>query len=422
MPGKARVLVVGTTADYIDWIRNSYPEQALFLTAPHVRHQAEEPCPAPAEEILCSLDDYGQCRQLLDQHLKRCGFSLDGVACFDCESMQLAARLARHYQLPYPSVSAVNNCHNKDLAKRLWRSHGLQTPRARAVGTRAEAVAFFQELGSACVLKPICGSGSEFVYYCDSRRSCEQNFELIRQGLLRRRTDPLYRHLPVDGPQIVAEEYIAGDEYSCDFLLADQRAEIIRLTRKIITSNLAFGTARGYLLTPTLPPAMGSIDRLHDLLSRSAAALGLERAICMLDFMVCQGRIVLLELAPRPGGDCLPFLLRRGCDLDMLRLFLDFCRQKPLQWKSFSDSRVFLAMRLHADKGGILKKIDRQYLEQDTRVKEIHLTRKPGHRIKMPPDDYDSWLLGHVIFEPDKGLPLDLQCQAMRDKLAMEIE
>jgi biotin carboxylase len=422
VPGKTHVLVVGTTADYIDWIRNSYPEQALFLTEPHVRRQAKEPCPSPTEEILCSLDDDSHCRQLLDQHLKRYGFSLDGVACFDCESMELAARLARHYQLPYPSVAAVNNCHSKDVAKRLWRSHHLQTPKARAVGTREEAVAFFEELGSACVLKPICGSGSEFVYYCDSPRSCGQNFELIRQGLARRRNDPLYKHLPVDGPQILVEEYIAGDEYSCDFLLENQSAQIIRLTRKIVSSDSAFGTARGYLLTSAVPAPIGSIDRLHDVLYRSATALGLARAICMLDFMIFEGRVVLLELAPRPGGDCLPFLLRRGCDLDILKLFLDFCRQRPLQWKPFSDSRAFLAMRLHADRSGILRKIDRQRLEQDARVREIHLTRQPGHRIKMPPQDYDSWLLGHIIFEPDVADTVEAQCLALLDKLIVEVE
>jgi hypothetical protein len=142
----------------------------------------------------------------------------------------------------------------------------------------------------------------------------------------------------------------------------------------------------------------------------------------MLDFMVCEGRIVLLELAPRPGGDCLPFLLRRSRGLDILKLFMDFSRRQPLRLNHSSDSRAFIGLRLHARQSGILKKIDANRLQQDSRVHEIHLIRKPGHSIKLPPDDYDSWLLGHIIFEPDAVGEVAAQCHELLEKLSLEIE
>jgi len=55
VPVEPKVLVVGTTADYIDWIQKSCPGRALFLTEPGVRRQAEEPCPLPGEEILSNF-------------------------------------------------------------------------------------------------------------------------------------------------------------------------------------------------------------------------------------------------------------------------------------------------------------------------------------------------------------------------------
>jgi biotin carboxylase len=421
VPVEPKVLVVGTTADYIDWIQKSCPGQALFLTEPGVRRQAEEPCPLPGEEILSNLDDFSRCRQELQRYLDRYDIRLNGVACFDCESMELAAVLARHYELPYPSVTAVNNCRNKYLTKDLWQSQQLPTPKARRIRSQAEAAAFFNELGKACVLKPLTGSGSEFVFYCDSAQACEHSFYKIQQGLDRCRANRLYRRRAGDEPQIVAEEFIEGDEYSCDFILENGQAEIIRLTRKMVSSDRAFGTALGYLLPGVLPRQI-SEDQLRQTAYRSATALGLDRAVCMLDFMIDQGRVVLLELAPRPGGDCLPFLLRRSRGLDVLKLFLDFCQQRPLELTPIHDSRALLAMRLHAGKSGILKKIDKQHLQQDPRVKEIYLTRKPGHPIKMPPEDYDSWLLGHVIFEPDQSVEVQLQCQALLDRLIVEIE
>jgi len=140
-----------------------------------------------------------------------------------------------------------------------------------------------------------------------------------------------------------------------------------------------------------------------------------------LDFVIHEGQIVLLELAPRPGGDCLPFLLRRCWDLDPLTLFLDFCQQRPVCLEKPAHTDLCLGLRLHARQGGILKSVDANRLKQDPRVCEIHLIRKPGHVITMPPDDYDSWLLGHIIVAPVTNVELETQCQSLIEKIFVEI-
>jgi biotin carboxylase len=416
-----RVLVVGTTSDYIDWIRHSCPDRALFLTEPAARRQAQEPCPSPAEEILCDLSDYDRVQYLLERHLLEQKMHPGGIVSYDCESMELAAVLARQYGLPYPSVQAVKNCRDKYLSKTLWQKQGLHTPRNRLVKSAHEAATFSREIGAACVLKPLSGSGSELIFRCDSAHECEQGFLKIQGGLQQRQAQRLYQAFSADDSAILAEECVNGLEYSCDFVIEDGRVEVIRLTRKILSPWKPFGTALGYFLPATLPDEIDEL-RLLQTLYRSAAALGLERAVCMLDFMVCNGRIVLLELAPRPGGDCLPFLLRRSRELDILKLFMDFSQRQPLRLNHSSDLRSFIGLRLHARRSGIIKKIDAHRLQQDARVQEIHLIRKPGHLIKLPPDDYDSWLLGHIIFEPDAVGEAESQCHELLEKLTLEID
>jgi hypothetical protein len=53
---------------------------------------------------------------------------------------------------------------------------------------------------------------------------------------------------------------------------------------------------------------------------------------------------------------------------------------------------------------------------------EIGLTRRPGHRIKMPPEDYDSWCLGHIIFEPHADTEMEEQCRAILDRITIEVD
>lgn len=141
--GNTKALVVGTTTDYIEWIRKSIPERALFLTDPAVRRRSEEPNPSPGEEILCDLSDYDRVLDTLPRYLSSKGLCPGDVACFDCESMELAALLARKFSLPYPSVQSVNSCRNKFLSKTLWERHKLLCPSARVIGSAADAVHLF---------------------------------------------------------------------------------------------------------------------------------------------------------------------------------------------------------------------------------------------------------------------------------------
>ena len=421
VPISTKVLVVGTTPDYIDWIRRRCPDRALFLTDPAARRQAVEPSPPPVEEVLCNLSDYYKVRQVLHHHLRHENIRLDGVACYDCESMELAAVLAQEFSLPHPSVQAVNNCRNKYLTKTLWARHSLVTARVRQIRSATEAVHFHQDLGGPCVLKPLGGSGSELIFRCDSERDCKQYFAKIVDGLRQRRNNRLYRSFRTSDPVILAEEFVLGEEYSCDFVIENGRVEVIRLTRKILSSRGPFGTASGYLLVGPLPEEIKEFD-FRETLCQSAAVLGINRAICMLDFMVCENRIVLLELSPRPGGDCLPSLLRCCLNLDVITLYLDFCQQRPWRLQKPANSNPCLGLRLHAERSGSLKKVDTRQLQHDSRVREIHLTRQPGHQIKMPPDDYDSWLLGHIIFDPDVDTAPEAQCRTLLEKLVVEVE
>jgi biotin carboxylase len=419
MSSNVKVLVVGTTPEYIDWIRQRWPGRALFLTDPQVRRLAAEPKPSPDEELCLNLADFDQVRETLERHLVQSGLSLNGIAAFDCESMKLAAALAQDYHVPYPSPEAVDNCRDKFRTKDLWRRQGLPCPRTRMIRSETDAIQFFKELGRPLVLKPRSGSGSELIFLGDSEEAVGKAFHEIFNGLRQRRTQRLYRH-PAGITWIIAEEFIEGEEYSCDFLAQGEELKIIRLSRKMLASDGPLGTARGYILPAALPVGV-DLERFRRLVFDAARSVGLERTLGMLDFLVRDGEVFLLEIAPRPGGDCLPFLLRRAWNLDTLGLNLDLAQNLPLELPSGNGGRVYVGLRLHASHGGVLKKIDPGPLLEDKRVLEVRLMREPGHLIQMPPADYDSWYLGHALVRPDENGDLSAQCQEILHRLIVDI-
>ncbi len=415
-----RLLVVGTTSDYIDWIRRACPQRALFITDPGIRSKAREPDPAPDEEVLCELDDNARALEAVKRHLDYWGIRVDGIACFDCESMALAALLARDFSAAFVSLSAVNNYRNKLVSKELWQKTHIDCPIAAPVCNVEDAIDFLSTLKRGCVLKPLSGSGSELVFHCKDEKECRLAFSIIQDGLRQRKDHRLYKGVSNDSPPIMVEEFVGGSEFSCDFFIDGEAMTLIRLTKKISSSFGPFGTTMGYVLVDALPNGI-DIDIFRRHLARAAGALGIKKSICMADFIVRGRDIILLEMATRPGGDCLPALIRNALQLDIIALTLDVAQNRPLCIGSFRPPQPFVGLRIHAKHGGTFGRIDCGLLKKDARIKEIHVLRHPGDIIRMPPEDYDSFVLGNIIFTPKNTTDPSGDCRRLLDMLTVEI-
>ncbi|MBU4318285.1 MAG: ATP-grasp domain-containing protein [Proteobacteria bacterium] len=416
MYGKNKVLVVGTTSDYVHWIRNSKPERALFLTERSVRKSAKEPAPDSVEEILFNLKDLNEARLVLSRHIHQEGLCLEGITSFDCEAMPLAASLAKEMGLSYASPEAVALCQDKFHSKRIWMELGISSPVAGLMESEEEVVSFFRKTGKPCVLKPKNGTGSEFIFICRTETECRENFQKIIHGLNLKKNHPMYAGLFSSRAMVTAEVFMEGEEFSCDFILEEAGLEVVRICRKWISHDPFVGTAMGYVL---LGADQADVDMgaLSQTLEAGARSLGLTRALCMADFILVAGKPVLLEMAPRAGGDCIPFLLKKARGLDILGLSMDFAAGKPVKWTTGAET--FAGLRLHADRKGVLKKMDIEEAKKDPRVLEIHLTKSPGHVVQMPPEDYDSRHLGHILFKPDKNVDMVLQFRDLRSKIGV---
>lgn len=423
-----RVLVVGTTADYIDIIRRRFPGRALFLTEPKERRRPSPyGLPGPGEEVLFDLSDFRGAGDALARHLERRGIELSGIACFDCESLALAAELAGRYSLLFPSPEAVAASRNKFTSKKLWREAGIPCPRVQLVRNPEDAVGFLRKIRRPVVLKPLTGSGSEFVFLCREEKDCRRAFATMRQRLRDHPDRRMYGTCEAGGENVdsrrtfVAEEYLEGEEYSCDILLREDGLKLIRVAGKIFYPEEAFGTVLAYVLPSSLPAQIDP-SRFRSQLLRASRALGLERSICMLDFIVNGGEVLFLELTPRPGGDCLPALERLSSGFDMLGFALDVADGRPLKIPAGKQWRRLVGLQILAECPGVIRKIDTGALRADPRVLGCSIEAGTGYRVLVPPENYDSRRLGHVIFRPEENREIGEQCRELAGMIRIEME
>lgn len=417
MPSKACTLVVGTTGDYILWISQHRPQDVLFLTDAQVRKAAQEKAPQGDREVLADLVDHPSVIKQLARHLDKWDQFLVSVVCFDDESLALAAVLAKAANLPFTSEESVRNCRNKLQSKILWQKSGISCPAFIRL-PMTEIDNFDAQVPFPCIAKPLTGSGSELVFRCDDRQELTNALNYLRAGLKSRSRHRMYATEVAD---ILIEEYVQGDELSCDFAISGDQVEIIRTAGKVIaTQGMIAGTAQGYFIPANLPKNIDILS-LKNALRGAAQALNIDHVVCMADFIIRNDQIVFLELSPRPGGDCLPDLLRQSADMDILQTTINFSLHgrteiDPKPWKPVA------ALRLHADCAGTLRAVDTHSLRLDSRVKDIKIHKKRGDKITLPPNDYNSWLIGHVIFEPRAGESLPLQIEQLRQKINIVME
>ncbi|MBF0201362.1 MAG: ATP-grasp domain-containing protein [Desulfamplus sp.] len=493
MTKQSKILVVGTTSDYIHLLGKKAPGELLFVTDYHIRRIAREPAPLEWEEILCDLrssqglreqhsgepysreqhsrepysrepysgeqhsgeqhsreqhsgEQYSKepyppenipreekVAELVLGHLKKYGMTLSGIVCFDCESMPLTAELALRLGLKgYPSPRVIQSCRDKSITRRIWQAQGIDTPEARCITSEREAGDFFLEKRVPCVLKPLDGSGSERVFRCTDTESCKDAYTAITS---------LQK-----GADVIIETWVEGTEYSCDVIIgpgmgddpysrdvitgsgteddptAGPRAAIpIRFTRKIHSPLPFFGTTMAYELID-FPRGNISKKSFLALLGRAARALGITRGICMIDFIVTENGVSLLEMTPRPGGDCLPWLIQKGMKVDILKLALDMAGDPDIPFHAPTSFSPLVGLRIHAPRPGILKGVDTSAVMEDPRVREVLIRQEKGRTITLPPMDYDSWNLGHIIFKPSGLVSCESQCLALLSKLKIEME
>ncbi|GAB6097636.1 hypothetical protein JCM14469_38900 [Desulfatiferula olefinivorans] len=402
-----RVLVVLTTSDYIDLLDRAAPGRLLFMTFHAVRRDALEPAPSPEDEVLVDPGCPETAVIRLKQHLGAHGLALSGLVCYDCESMDLAARIAQVMGLSYPSPESIRACRDKSRTAALWQAHKVPCPRSETVCSPRQVRNFFETVRGPCVLKPVDGSGSEHVFRCADEAEGRRALDLIAAS--------------PRSHGVLMQECVDGVEYSCDFIVDGEKTAVVRVARKIHEPDAPFGTIMAYELIEWLP---APIDRneFTALLGRAARSLGITRAICMVDFIIRDGAPVFLELAPRPGGDCLPWLIRRALGLDMLTLAVDVAEQGISAFVSPPPCSAHVGLRIHAHRSGVLKGIDPRRLREDPRVIDVFFKHPAGHTIVLPPDDYDSWNLGHIVFTPRGPDEPARQCRDLLSLLTIEID
>jgi len=421
------VLIVGTTPDYVVKLYEGYSGSLLFLTDRRFQQDPLLKKLSPSSLIFAPLQNPEvACRRTHD-FLKARAAALAGIACFDCDSLLLASRLGSELGQRFPDWETVVRCRSKFESKKTWTGRGVASPTASIASSLQETIAFFKSHGENLVLKPLAGSGSELLFHCTEESAVTRAVAILEEELPKRKANPLFRPFPnpagdsfIDPCSCwVAEEYISGPEFSCDFVLQDNEVFFIRETGKIKATDKPFGSVLAYTFPPRYPAGFQK-QVLKGVLKKATNSLGFDWGYFMVDYILHEGTPILIEMTPRPGGDSIPELVRAATGLDTLALYLDFVQGHfkepqglPLPPESFASLNFF------APREGKIQVLDGREVRACPHVRKLFFKKHAGDRVILPPKDYDNRLLGYCIIEAKPGL--DLVAETLRLQQLIEV-
>lgn len=190
---------------------------------------------------------------------------------------------------------------NKYEMRRAFRAAGVPCPGFRKVAdTPPEDV--LSGMRYPMIVKPTDRSGSRGIFkvadYGELRRAVPQS------------TESSFEH------SAIIEEFIAGDEYSCESISFAGRHQLLAMTKKFTTGAPHF-IETGHREPADIPSRL--LPEVEQSILRALDALHVEYGASHAEFMLTpEGEVRIVEIGARMGGDCI------GSDLVFLSTGMDY--------------------------------------------------------------------------------------------------
>ncbi|WP_443082403.1 D-alanine--D-alanine ligase [Tepidimonas sp.] len=230
--------------------------------------------------------------------------------------------------IPYTGsgVLASSLAMDKIMTKRIWRAEGLPTPDWRPVGSVEETLAAFDALGAPMIIKPAREGSTIGLSKVTARAQCADAYRLAAQH----------------DPEVLCEQFVAGDEVTCAVLGSGAQARALPVIRIVAPGgnydyqNKYLSDETRYIVPCDLPPGEeAAIQALVLAAYRMLGCRGWARADVMIDAATRRPYLLEINTAPGMTGHSLVPMAARAAGMDYealcLMLLADAALDQPPQ-------------------------------------------------------------------------------------------
>ncbi|MCC7263964.1 MAG: ATP-grasp domain-containing protein [Candidatus Latescibacteria bacterium] len=395
------LIVIQPSADYAARVCRQFPDALLLATPERAAHLADHP-----RVVAADLSDPAAALQALETYRVRYGCEFRGLTCFVCDYLPLAGDLAPQLGLPFHPAAAIRLSRDKSRAALAWVAAGVSTPATRLVCSEAELRDFGRRQPGPWILKPTDRSGSEWVLQIDEASLLPDAHRRLHEGL--------------EGAPYLAQRCVKGREFSADVLVEKGEARLLRLTEKYLLPQPGLAGLVGAYFPARVPPALSAL--LLATFRAGALALGVEHGVVMVDAILEGETPYLLEMALRPGGDCLPDLCIHATGYDPIETACRVALGQTPAASQLDNPAPLAALHLMGTHNGIIRAIDFAALEAHPAVVQLEPYHLPGDELRCWEGSYDDRILAACVARCEAPELLPVLIEELRGLITLELE
>jgi biotin carboxylase len=236
-------------------------------------------------------------------------------------AVPFAARLAERYGVPGAGFGAAQILRDKSLLRTVARAAGIANPGSQAVDGPPAVRDFMARQGGPVVLKPAnrqASVGTKILLDPDEVDVAWADCTVQDEGLLVPR-----RGMPL---QMLAEQYVQGDEFSVEMVVRDGRAVFGNVTAKTVYPGPR-PVELGHVVPAPVPETQTA--QLLAETQRVLDAVGFGTGFVHCEWIVSAGIPYLVECAGRMPGDGIMELIQNAWQFEVARLYIAVMEGRP---------------------------------------------------------------------------------------------
>ena len=221
----------------------------LGLTVVAVNREKNWAQPYVDHWILANTDNFKESIQAVREFLKNNPkLKIDGSLTFWEDDVLLTAKITDTFNFIGIPFIIAQKARNKFLFRELSETNGIRAPRHALLKSMEDCKQVAQDFAFPLVVKPAYGASSAYVVKVENEEDIYSTYEYIQKNIS---TD--IESALVNGLEILAEEYIDGDEVDVDILLQNGKVKFYSITDNFQTRE-PFFVETGDAIPSSLPP------------------------------------------------------------------------------------------------------------------------------------------------------------------------
>jgi D-alanine-D-alanine ligase len=315
---------------------------------------------------------------------------IDGAITFWEDDLLLNSKIFYKFNFIGIPYSVAKKARNKFLFRNFCQKNNIPYAKHRLLKDDDDIDHVIGNFSFPIVIKPVFGASSAYVTKIENQEELKDNINHIRKSLSLGVESALS-----DGFDIMAEEYIDGEEVDMDILIQNSRMKFCSISDNTRTREPFFVETDRF--TPANLP-IGNQEKLISMADEILEKMNIQNGCIHLEAKYTQNGPVPLEINLRMGGDEIYSSVKSAWKVDLIENALKINIGQYIKKINTQDNpRKYLAARtLYKDESGVIVKLEiDEKLEKKKYLEEFEFFKKIGDPIFVPPDgfDYPGWIM-----------------------------